>query len=378
MEDREALSESDELHTYVNPDKKKKKKKPKRKLDFGGEGTPAKKRKSKRLQNKEAEEETLETATSGGEFGILFRLISKATQHFNDELVKLKTEISKRNPSEEEANSNENTEASFSPLSGNNNTNEEKKIIYSITNLNSEKPRFSGVSGTKEKHPVTFIEDLTSYLRKIPAQGKELDIVQECLIGQARDWSRVYKGRWTTFEDFKSDFLTTYWGEVDQNKVRRDIVSNKWDKNKHSTMLSHFLSLAGQVNLLQFTIPEGQLVADIMRHYPKQVQQLWSLSRKDTILAATEFLKNLDLINQSEAEHGGPSKVESKTETAKREETRFTAQRPEGNVGFQRRFKTWDRPKKFLGVEKPKIPALTSTAAVVDVEKPKETENDLN
>lgn len=85
----------------------------------------------------------------------------------------------------------------------------------------------------------------------------------------ARDWARIYRGRWTGLEDFKSDFLATYWGENEQNELRRTVSSGFWDRQKSPSMLSYFLKLAGRAQKLTYKLPEKQLVSDIVRHYPK-------------------------------------------------------------------------------------------------------------
>ncbi|KAI5644792.1 hypothetical protein NE865_03138 [Phthorimaea operculella] len=262
-----------------------------------------KRRKSKRVK-RQTEEDDVEQPQHSKEFADFVKLINKHTKNIDAKLTELGKEVKRTSQAQKalvskHANTSDSTKES-TPVP----EILDKRIVYSITNLNQDKPKFGGhnyrtKAGVKV-HPVTFLEDLTAYLKKIPAhtlENKELDIVQECLLDQARDWSRIYKDRWTTFQDFKIDFLETYWGEVEQNKVRREIVSNRWDSHKTPTMLEHFLKLAGQVNLLQFTIPVKQLIADIMRHYPPNVQQLWALSRSDTVLAATEFLRQLDNIN---------------------------------------------------------------------------------
>ncbi|XP_026328025.1 uncharacterized protein LOC113236233 [Hyposmocoma kahamanoa] len=127
-----------------------------------------------------------------------------------------------------------------------------QQIIYAVPNL-SEKPKYPGRRGT---HPVTFIEDLTAYINKGSVMRDNIEIIIECLEGEARDWARIYKERWTGFEDFKRDFMSTYWGEAEQNELRRKIVHNTWDRTEHPTMLGHFISLAGQAKMLSFPIPK--------------------------------------------------------------------------------------------------------------------------
>lgn len=335
----------------------------------------AKKANKQKRKERMVVEPTEDVGSNSREFMLLYKLMTKTTRTLTDKIEELEKEMSRTATAhkalEVEVQKGTGGEASSGTLSPLGNKKEEKKIVYSITNLNSEKPKFSGI-GNKDKygkivHPVTFLEDLTAYLRKIPAQGRELDIVQECLMDQARDWSRIYMSRWHSFDDFKSDFLDTYWSEVEQNRVRRDIVSNKWDKGKYPTMLSHFLGLAGQVNLLTFTIPERQLVADIMRHYPKEVQQLWALSREDSILAASEFLRNMDMINQSEGESAKIVSQSMNSHPGGRQDPKQ----------YKRRFENWVRPRGGAprdrgGVQATKPFVATSSAAVVEVETPKE------
>lgn len=169
-----------------------------------------------------------------------------------------------------------------------------QQIFYAVPNV-AERPRYPGKRGT---HPVTFVEDLTAYLNKRPAVGDNIETIIECLEGEARDWARIYKERWTGFKDFKRDFMSTYWGEAEQNALRRKIVHNTWDKTKHPTMLGHFISLAGQAKMLHYPIPEKQLVDDIIGHFPKHVQYSWAVNPSSTILDATEFLRKVDNINK--------------------------------------------------------------------------------
>lgn len=165
---------------------------------------------------------------------------------------------------------------------------------HSWPQVQTDRPRYP----SKIKHPVNFIEDLTAYLKKIPHAGENtIELIIECLDGEIRDWARIYRDRWSKLEDFKRDFFDTYWGEAEQNQLRRIIVHNTWDSAK-TTMLQHFISLCGQAKMLTYRIPDNQLVNDIMRHFPKDVQYAWSCNKNTTILDATEFLRKLDDINK--------------------------------------------------------------------------------
>lgn len=212
-------------------------------------------------------------------------------------------------------------------------------VVYNLQDFNFEKPKFSGIASA---HPVTFIEDIKSYLNKMPAEGKVVEIIMECLTGDTRNWARVYKNRWTYFEDFQRDFLDTYWGEAEQNLLRRKIVNGVWDPLTHPTMLGHFIHLTGQAQMLTYKGPEKQMIADIIRHYPRDVQHLWTISKSETVLEAAEFLRSLDEISKqgrvSTSIPGNITRVQGNAYN-----------KNEVRQGYQR----WRRPEASSGTAKP-------------------------
>lgn len=204
-------------------------------------------------------------------------------------------------------------------------------LYYPMSQVPSDKPKYPH----KNKHPVTFIEDLTAYIKRCSIGNNDIiDTIIECLEGEARNWARIYKDRWTQFEDFKRDFLETYWGEAEQNDLRRKIVHNTWDKS--STMLGHFISLSGQAKMLTYPIQEKQLISDIMGHFPKEVQYSWTTNNgAQSILHATEFLRKLDNVNkQTEIKHPvqKPAReVEQRKNTFGRQRFNNTSSARQGN-----------------------------------------------
>lgn len=205
---------------------------------------------------------------------------------------------------------------------------EYRNVIYNVRNINIEKPKFGDKT---EIHPVTFIEDLEVYLKRTAKEGKELDLIRDCLVGNARDWARVYKGRWKGVEDFKIDFLATFWGEKDQNELRRTIVQGSWNRTQTPSMLNYFLQLIGRAQMLNFKFPEKQLIADIIRHYPRYIQQNWITSKIESIIETAEFLRNMDDINRQEPNHYIP-------------EVQNKAKERRGLEQYQQGYRNWQKP----------------------------------
>lgn len=185
-------------------------------------------------------------------------------------------------------------------------TNSEKEVIESsrsseltvpmqcaIVDYKSDRPKFPG---KREIHPITFLEDLEMYLKKLPDQGNIIDDIMVCLEGDARNWARIYRNRWYNYSNFREDFLQTYWGETEQSILRRKIICDRWDSNRTRSMLEHFLLYMGQAKMLTNPPQEEQLVNDIIRHFPKEIQYMWILRKGTNTIDAAEFLRRFDTV----------------------------------------------------------------------------------
>lgn len=210
------------------------------------------------------------------------------------------------------------------------------KICYVnvAQSINVEKPKFPG---NKKIRPVTFIEDLTSWLKRTPVNDNEIDLIIECLEGEARDWARNHKDCWTSLEDFKRDFLETYWGEDEQSELRRKIAYNTWNKEIHPTMMGYFISLTAQAKMLSYPIPEKQLIGEIMRHFPREVQYSWANQTTMTIREATVFLRRLDNINiQKPTEPSSQPSTSGFQQRAPRYQGSFVSKGYQGSNSYNR------------------------------------------
>lgn len=152
-------------------------------------------------------------------------------------------------------------------------------------------PKFRGQY--QGKHPVKFLQELDAYFKKmnIPAEGQLDVVVSDALSEAAHDWSAIFKDSWQNFDDFHTDFLKTYWSGPEQAKLKHNIATHRWSTASNRSMESHFAHYVGLARLLTAPIPEEVLVADLIKHFPTNIQALWSLKDGQTTAAAAEFLR---------------------------------------------------------------------------------------
>ncbi|GLV61260.1 hypothetical protein CBL_21087 [Carabus blaptoides fortunei] len=130
----------------------------------------------------------------------------------------------------------------------------------------------------------------TSRRLKVPSE-LHLEMARDCLTGESIDWAEVYSGCWSSYNDFKTDFLHTYWSDTAQNKVRHKISTDRWDVKKTPSVLNHLAYHVSQHKMLTNQMPEPVFVSEVIRHFPVHLQSLWQVMGENTITDLTEFLR---------------------------------------------------------------------------------------
>ncbi|KAJ3622371.1 hypothetical protein MTP99_002886 [Tenebrio molitor] len=88
--------------------------------------------------------------------------------------------------------------------------------------------------------PQKFLRAVEEYEHSFGLNSPRLlGIAVDCLKGNAKHWTGIYRDNWRTYEDFKRDFLKTYWSAQRQRDIRFQISTGRYDETK-GTMLSHF------------------------------------------------------------------------------------------------------------------------------------------
>lgn len=94
------------------------------------------------------------------------------------------------------------------------------------------------------------------------------------LSGAPRDWTKLFKGRWMNYEDFKSDFLQTYWSELEQSQFWHALTTARWSPLDGLDMHAHFVKWARKAKDLTISVIESDLVLTLMNHFPTEIRSI--------------------------------------------------------------------------------------------------------
>lgn len=154
----------------------------------------------------------------------------------------------------------------------------------------TQAPTIPKFRGNKTKHAMKFLEELEIYFRKANTPVEQrLVAIQECFEEAANDWYTIYRISWQTYDDFKNDFIHCYWSKVEQDQLRNKLSADTWENA--TSMLDHFSKYIGLARLLTEPLSEENLVSQLMKHFPANVQSLWLLKNDRTVAGTADFLR---------------------------------------------------------------------------------------
>lgn len=177
-----------------------------------------------------------------------------------------------------------------------------------------DKPKFMG---TPKENPVIFLNVLQTYGKTLFLDDERmLKLAQECLKGSAKPWTAIFKDSWRTFDDFKRDFLATYWTLNKQREVRLRICNNKYEPRDGQSMLAYFSSYVNQAYMLQPRIPDDELLSELVRHFSPNIQIQWIGRQDKSIKTFAQFLIEQESITQNKGYNDTRKQPSTKTNNA--------------------------------------------------------------
>ncbi|KAJ3622230.1 hypothetical protein MTP99_002755 [Tenebrio molitor] len=177
------------------------------------------------------------------------------------------------------------------------------------TGAGSDHSQRRSFEGLRRQNPMKFLRAVEEYGHSFGLNSPRLlGIAVDCLKGNAKHWTEIYRDNWRTYEDFKGDFLKTYWSAQQQRDIRFQISTGRYDETK-GTMLSHFTYFVDMAKMLTTPLSEEKI---------------------SNIAEAAEFLSGQEIPGQNPGFRDNASGDKGRT-TAQRHHTDQGQKRPRPN-----------------------------------------------
>jgi hypothetical protein len=186
-----------------------------------------------------------------------------------------------------------------------------QEIDPSPENSNAESLKVTGTLGSAEfalpafdeskgMNPVAHIRQLEEFFQfRGISKRLWLIVAKKSITGSvSKQWLEATNMKFTYYEQFKSEFLSTWWSAAQQGLVKCKLYQSKYDKTAGLSLSAHFLKYATMASYLEPKLTDYEVIEALRCHYPQEIQKLLISTRLCTIAEVLEVLKRLELMEE--------------------------------------------------------------------------------
>jgi hypothetical protein len=164
-------------------------------------------------------------------------------------------------------------------------------------NLGSTEFALPTFDENKGMNPVALIQlEEFFQFREIPPR-LWLRVAKKSIIGSvSKQWLEATNIKLASYEQFKSEFFSTWWSAAQQGLVKCKLYQSKYDKSAGLSLSAHILKYATMASYLEPKINDSEIIEALRRHYPQDIQKLLVSTKLNTVAEVLEVLKRLELM----------------------------------------------------------------------------------
>lgn len=169
--------------------------------------------------------------------------------------------------------------------------------------------------GDRKIHPKVFIKNLREYIESLPEGVNIKANIRNSLKGDAEIWYSIVEDKYESFEEFAALFLTNYWGENHQSKIRENLFNGRYLENIGFSREKYILKKYSYVRHLEPRMPDSEIVKYFSRHFSENIRDVILIQGIDTIEKMLQYLRRIDDVkNQGRKQENEEDKQRGKEE----------------------------------------------------------------
>jgi hypothetical protein len=149
-------------------------------------------------------------------------------------------------------------------------------------------------------NPVAHIRQLEEFFQfRGISKRLWLIVAKRSIIGSvSKQWLEATNEKFGSYEQFKAEFLSTWWSAAQQGLVKCKLYQSKYDKTEGLSLSAHFLKYATMASYLEPKLTDCEVIEALRCHYPQEIQKLLISTKLCTIAEVLEVLKRLELMEE--------------------------------------------------------------------------------
>lgn len=171
------------------------------------------------------------------------------------------------------------------------------KSLSNIQYVYNRAPQFEGIVqfyGDNRIHPKMFIKNLRESLDMMPEVSNLKSFIRNSLKKDAEIWYAIIEDKYETFDEFAGLFLSNFWGENQQSKIRENLFSGKYKDNVGCSREKYILKKYNYIRHLEPRIPDVEIANYLARHFSDDIRDVILIQGMDTIEKMLQYLRRID------------------------------------------------------------------------------------
>ncbi|KAK9718055.1 hypothetical protein QE152_g23411 [Popillia japonica] len=99
------------------------------------------------------------------------------------------------------------------------------------------------------------------------------NILRSSLVNDAATWFSVVENTFASFEEFEVLFLSKFWSETEQDKIRSNLYMGKFNAQKGNSREQYFINRYATVRHLTPKLTEKEIIKHFARHYDFEIHK---------------------------------------------------------------------------------------------------------
>jgi hypothetical protein len=154
----------------------------------------------------------------------------------------------------------------------------------------------------KDTNPVYHIRQLDEFMRfrGVP-KALQLAVAHRSMTGQmSRQWAETVNWNLKDYQEFRREFLNTFWSSARQSLVKCRLYQGKYNRNSGLSPSAYFLQQATIASYLEPRLSETEIVEAVRFHYPVQIQRTMLSNQLNSIRDTLDLLKRVEVMEATE------------------------------------------------------------------------------
>jgi hypothetical protein len=110
-------------------------------------------------------------------------------------------------------------------------------------------------------------------LKNIPDEGKMIFAYRSLNGTMSKQWAETIINRISSYDNFKQEFLSTWWSTSHQSLVKCSLYQDKYNKQSNLSLSAHFLKYTTMASYLNPKLSDIEIIEAIRYHYPLNIQR---------------------------------------------------------------------------------------------------------